>query len=103
MSKIFLMIALLLSALPAAAQQALPKGSGDPLKDICTGFLEQGGQGVSGDRNKLCSCLVKETQSRLSRQEMAVYNKAAETGQPPPPAIMDKVIGIATACLTAAQ
>ena len=98
----FLLIALLTS-LPAAAQQTLPKGAGDPLKEICTGFLEQGGQGVSGDRNKLCTCLVRETQSGLTRQEMALYSKAAETGQAPPPAIMEKVLNIATTCLTAAQ
>lgn len=99
----FLLIGLLFAAGPVCAQQALPKGSGDPLKDICTGFLEQGGQGVSGDRNKLCTCLVSETQSRLTRREMEIYSKAAETGQAPPPAIMDKVVNIATTCLTAAQ
>ncbi|MBY0510129.1 MAG: hypothetical protein K2P94_08230, partial [Rhodospirillaceae bacterium] len=81
-----LLLAIVFSTLPAAAQQALPKSSGDPLKEICTGFLEQGGAGVSGDRNKLCTCLVRETQGQLTRQEMEVYSKAAETGQPPPPA-----------------
>lgn len=99
----FLLIALLVAAMPTVAQQALPRGSGDPLKDICTGFLEQGGQGVSGDRNKLCTCLVSETKSRLTQREMEIYSKAAETGQAPPPAIMDKVVNIATTCLTAAQ
>ncbi len=103
MTKVFLALAVLCLALPAAAQQSVPKGSGDPLKDICTNFLEQGGGGVSGNRNTLCSCLVKETQARLTRQEMEIYNKASTAGQAPPPAIMDKVIGIATMCLTAAQ
>jgi hypothetical protein len=104
MSKALILVALLLSgAAPVAAQQTLPKGSGDPLKDICTGFLEQGGQGVAGDRNKLCTCLVEQTQSRLTQQEMMIYSKAAETGQPPPPAVMDKVINIATVCLTTAR
>ncbi len=91
---------LVLIALPASAQN-LPSGSGDPLQDICTGFLDQGGAGVSGDRNKLCTCLVRETKARLTPQEMLIYSKAAESGQPPPPAVMDKVIGIATACLSA--
>jgi hypothetical protein len=98
-----LFIAVLLAVMPAAAQQTLPKSSGDPLKDMCTGFLEQGGAGVSGDRNKLCTCLVRETQAQLTQQEMVLYSKAAETGQAPPPAIMNKVVNIATSCLTAAQ
>ncbi len=101
--KKMLLLAMVLAAMPAAAQQALPKSSGDPLKEICTGFLEQGGAGVSGDRNKLCTCLVRETQGRLTQQEMVLYGKAAETGQPPPPAIMNKVVEIATMCLTAAR
>ncbi len=90
-----------LTALPALAQQSLPRGSGDPLQDICTGFMEQSGQGVSGDRNKLCSCLVRETKARLTAREMEIYQKAGETGQAPPPAVMDKVVAIATTCLTA--
>jgi len=93
---------LVIAAVPAAAQ-TLPRGSGDPLRDICTSFMDQSGQGVSGDRNKLCTCLVSETQSRLTRQEMEIYAKAGETGQPPPPAIMEKVIAIATQCLTTAR
>ena len=93
---------LILRTLPAAAQ-TLPRGSGDPLKDICTSFMDQSGQGVSGDRNKLCTCLVSETQGRLTRQEMEIYAKAGETGQQPPPAIMENVIAIATQCLTTAR
>lgn len=81
--------------------QTLPKSSGNPPQEICTGFLAEVGQGVSGDRNKLCTCLVRETQSRLTALEMEAYSKAAENGQQPPPAVMEKVIGIATACLTA--
>ena len=90
---------LAITAWPAAAQQNPPRGAGDPLQDICAGFLEQSGQGISGDRNKLCTCLVRETKGRLTEQEMKIYNKAGETGQAPPPAIMEKVIGIATTCL----
>jgi hypothetical protein len=101
--KKMLLLALTCATLPVAAQQSLPKTSGDPLKEICTGFLEQGGAGVSGDRNKLCTCLVRETQAGLTPQEMAIYSKAAETGQAPPPAIMNKVMNIATTCLTAAR
>jgi hypothetical protein len=87
---------------PALAQQNLPKSSSDPLQEICTGFLAQSGQGVSGDRNRLCVCLSRETKSRLTEPEMKAYARAAETGQPPPDAIMQKVMGIATACLTEA-
>lgn len=86
----------------AYAQQSLPKTSGDPLLEICTGFLQQG-QTVSGDQAKLCTCLVRETKGRLSEAEMKAYNQATSTGQAPPPAVLDKVIGIATACLTEAQ
>jgi hypothetical protein len=83
----------------AVYAQAPPAGTGDPLKDICTGFLAQSGAGVAGDQAKLCTCLVAETQKQLSRQEMEVYDKAASTGAPPPPAIMQKVMGIAALCL----
>jgi hypothetical protein len=31
---------------------------------------------------------------------MEIYNKAATSGQQPPSAIMEKVVGIATMCLT---
>jgi hypothetical protein len=88
-------------SLPAAAQ-TLPNASSDPLKDICTGFLGQSGQGISGDQNKLCACLVRETQSRLTKTEMEAYARAGQTGQQPPPAVMQKVMSVATACLTEA-
>ena len=100
MKNIVFAAAIMFIAVPAVAQ-TLPKASSDPLKDICTSFLEQGGQGVSGNRDNLCTCLVRETQSRLTRQEMEIYSKAGTTGQEPPPEIMNKVIGIATACLSA--
>jgi hypothetical protein len=102
MKAAILTAAFIFTALPGLAQ-TLPRGSGDPLQDICTGFMEQGGQAVSGDRNKLCACLVNETKARLTLKEMEIYAKAGETGQPPPPAIMEKVIGIATVCLTTAR
>lgn len=101
-----LLAAALLATAPAAvptAAQALPGGSGDPLKDICTGFLQQSGAGVSGDRGVLCACLVAETQKRLTHEEMVAYAGAAETGAPPPPAVMRKVLGIASACLARAK
>jgi len=98
----FILAALVFISTSALAQ-TLPQGSGDPLKDICTSFMDQSGQGVSGDRNKLCSCLVQQTQARLTRQEMEIYAKAGATGQQPPPAIMQKVIEVATTCLTQAQ
>ncbi len=89
-------------AFPAFAQTVPKNNGGDPLGEICTSFLDQSGAGVSGDRNRLCTCLVRETKSRLSRPEMDAYNRATQTGQPPPPAVMEKVMGIATTCLTEA-
>ncbi len=75
----------------------------DPLQEICTGFLAQSGAGVSGDRQKLCSCLVTETQKQLTRQEMELYHQAMTSGGQPPPAIMEKVVDVATVCLTQAR
>lgn len=86
----------------AQAQQSLPRTSGDPLMEICSGFLDQSTQGVSGDRNRLCTCLVRETKTRLTPAEMKAYAQASQAGQPPPDAVMQKVLGIATACLTEA-
>jgi hypothetical protein len=93
----------MLAASPVFAQQGLPKSDADPLQAICTGFLEQGGQGVSGDKNKLCSCLARETKSRLTPQEMKIYADATKNGGAPPDALMQKVMGIATTCLTEAR
>jgi hypothetical protein len=95
---ILLLAALLASG--AAFAQTPPNNSNDPLKEICTGFLAQSGAGVSGDQAKLCTCLVGETQKQLTRQEMEIYNKATSSGAQPPAAIMQKVMGIATLCLT---
>ena len=83
---------------PCAAQQT-PKPTNDPLMEICSSFLDQTGQGISGDRNNLCTCLVRETQARLTRQEMEIYSAAGQSGKQVPNAIMQKVIGIATLCL----
>ena len=87
----------------SAAIAQTPASSEDPLKEICTGFLAQSGVGVSGDQNKLCACLVAETQKRLTRREMEIYEKAVDSGTQPPPAVTEKVLGIATACLTQAR
>ncbi|MCC6912975.1 MAG: hypothetical protein IT566_04680 [Rhodospirillaceae bacterium] len=97
MSKTLVFLALLVGG-GAAAQVAK-----DPLQEICTGFLAQSGAGVSGDRQKLCSCLVAETQKRLTRKEMEIYHQAMASGGEPPPAIMEKVVGVATVCLTQAR
>jgi hypothetical protein len=90
----------LLSGLLLGAAAHAQTGANDPLKEICTGFLAQGAGAVGGDHQRLCTCLVSETQKRLTRQEMEIYNKAATSGQQPPSAIMEKVVGIATMCLT---
>lgn len=84
----------------SAFAQAPATTPSDPLRDICTGFLAQSGAGISGDQAKLCACLVGETQKQLTRAEMEAYNKASASGAQPPPAIMRKVMGIATLCLT---
>ncbi|MGE3474285.1 MAG: hypothetical protein AB7H70_00615 [Rhodospirillaceae bacterium] len=97
MSKTLLFLALLVGG-GAAAQVAK-----DPLQEICTGFLAQSGAGVSGDQQKLCSCLVAETQKQLTRQEMEIYHQAMTSGGQPPPAVMEKVVGVATVCLTQAR
>lgn len=94
--------AALAGAMPAYGQQSVPKPASDPLQEICSGFLQQSGQGISGDRNRLCTCLARETKSRLTEPEMRAYSRATETGQAPPEAVMQKVMGIATTCLTEA-
>jgi hypothetical protein len=86
-----------------ASGSAFAQAAKDPLQEICTGFLAQSGAGVSGDQQKLCSCLVAETQKQLTRQEMEIYHKAMTSGGQPPPAIMEKVVGVATVCLTQAR
>ncbi len=91
---------LAMTAAPAFAQQSVPQAQVDPLQSLCSGFIEQSGQHVSGDAAKLCTCLVRETKARLTPQEMADYSKASESGGTPPPAVMEKVIAVATACLS---
>ena len=94
---IFIAVGILACA-PCYAQQTL-KPTNDPLMEICSSFLDQSGQGISGNRNNLCTCLVRETKARLTRQEMEIYNAAGQSGKQVPDAIMQKVIGIATLCL----
>lgn len=87
----------------AALAQTPPGSASDPLQDICTGFLAQSGAGVAGDQARLCTCLVGETQKQLTRDEMLTYSNATQSGQQPPPAIVQKVVAIATMCLTQAR
>ncbi len=86
-----------------AHAQTLPKTSGDPLMEICSGFLEQNRLTVSGNAGKLCGCLVREVQSKLNRAEMEAYDAATAAAKPLPPALQNKISGIATQCLTEAQ
>lgn len=88
------------TAAPATGQQ---RQGADPLLDICSNFLAQSGQGVSGDSNRLCQCLTRETQRRLTRREMELYSQATSQGQAPPEVVMQKVVGIATRCLAEAR
>ncbi len=99
----YIVVTAALMAGSSASAQTAPKSSGDPLQEICTGFLAQSGAGIAGDHTRLCACLVGETQKRLTRDEMIAYDKANSSGQPPPPEVMQKVMGIATTCLTQAR
>lgn len=101
MLRAFLAALLLASTTPAFAQTGTRNG-GNPLEEICSGFLESSGQGISGDQAKLCTCLVTQIQTRLTRPEMEAYAAAGANGQQPPPAVMEKVLAIATQCLTGA-
>jgi hypothetical protein len=88
-----------LGAAPATAQI----GGTDPLMGICSGVLAQSPGGVSGDRNKLCTCLVRETPAQLTPTEMLAYAEAAQAGRAPPDAVMQKITRIATQCLQEAR
>ncbi|MEQ9448685.1 MAG: hypothetical protein RLN70_07210 [Rhodospirillaceae bacterium] len=94
----------LVLAIPSMGRpQQLPQASSDPLMGICSGFLAQSGQSVSGDTQKLCSCLTRETQGQLTRAEMQAYSQATASGRPPPERVMQKVMNIATQCLGEAR
>jgi hypothetical protein len=93
--------ALLMSA--ASQAQTLPKTSGDPLEEICSGFLEQNSLQIGGSGAKLCTCLVREVKGKLSRAEMETYDRANAAARPLPPALQEKISGIAVQCLTEAR
>jgi len=95
-------VAFVLCATVAQAQ-TVPQGSGDPLQDICSGFLEQNSLKISGSAAKLCTCLVREVKGKLSRAEMEAYDKANAAAKPLPAGLQDKITGIAVQCLTEAQ
>ncbi len=97
-----IVVVTLLCALSAQAQ-TLPQGSGDPLQDICSGFLEQNNLKIGGSAAKLCTCLVREVKGKLSRTEMETYDKFNAAAKPLPPALQDKISGIAVQCLTEAK
>lgn len=84
--------------------QAIPNSpGGDPLIEICSGFLEQNSLKVGGDMARLCSCLVREVKGKLSRAEMETYDKYNAAAKPLPNALQNKISGIAVQCLTEAQ
>lgn len=87
---------------PAVAQTA-PKSSGDPLMEICSGFLTQNNLNISGDAARLCGCLVREVKGKLSKAEMEVYDRNNAAGRPLPAALQNKITGIAVQCLTEAR
>jgi hypothetical protein len=96
------MVALVMMTMTAQAQ-TLPKSSGDPLAEICSGFVEQNNLTVSGDVGKLCGCLVREIKGQLSRAEMETYDRLNAAGRPLPNGLQAKITGIAVQCLTAAR
>ena len=97
-------VAMALVATPVLAQTTTQAPSNaDPIQAICSGFLAENSAGVSADKVKLCSCLVRETKSRLSVDEMKSYSQANLNGQAPSDAVMQKVIAIAQTCLTEAK
>jgi hypothetical protein len=95
-------VALMMFATVAHAQ-SLPNNSGDPLQEICSGFLEQNNLNIGGSVAKLCTCLVREVKGKLSRTEMETYDKFNAAAKPLPPALQDKISGIAVQCLTEAK
>ena len=76
---------------------------GDPLLSLCSGFLDQSAGGVSGNKQKLCSCLVRETPAQLTQEEMIAYAEATVNNRAPPDAVTRKMVASATMCLTEAQ
>jgi hypothetical protein len=65
---------------------------------LCSGLLSQSGVATTG-QDKLCNCLISQVTSKLSADDMMAYAQATMNSQTPPPAVMDKVMGIATSCL----
>ncbi|MBL8628843.1 MAG: hypothetical protein JNM81_04400 [Rhodospirillaceae bacterium] len=98
-----LLIAAAVLASSVASAQTLPKSSGDPLVEICSGFLEQNRLTVGGDMALLCNCLVREVKAKLSSAEMETYDKYNAAAKPLPPALQNKISGIAVQCLSEAQ
>ena len=86
-----------------AQAQTLPQSTGDPLHDICSGFVSQNNLTISGDVQRLCTCLVREVKGKLSTAEMEVYDKNTSAAQPLPQALQAKISGIALQCLTEAK
>jgi len=85
------------------AQTAGTQNQNNALLGVCSGFLAQSAGSVSGDHDRLCACLVRETSTKLTMAEMSAYSEAALNNASPPPAVMDKVMAIATSCLAEAQ
>ncbi|MBL8643384.1 MAG: hypothetical protein JNK21_05580 [Rhodospirillaceae bacterium] len=86
-----------------AAHAQLPATGNDALLEICSGFLEQNRLTISGDAQRLCTCLVREVQGKLSRGEMETYDSYAAAAKPLPGALQNKISGIAVQCLTEAK
>ena len=104
MKTLFVTVMCLFVAGVAQAQtRNAPSVDAASLTATCSGFLEQGAGAVSGDKAKLCSCLVRETPARLSLPEMQAYAEATLNNRSPPDAVTQKMVAIATQCLREAQ
>jgi hypothetical protein len=93
----------LLFAVVLLTNSAWAQTAADPLQEICAGFLEQNSLSISGDAQRLCTCLVREVQAKLSRGEMETYDSYNAAAKPLPPALQNKISGIAVQCLGEAK
>lgn len=98
----FLLIALFWPLAVSAQSRNAPSSAADPTMSLCSGLLAESGVAMTG-KDKLCKCLISEVTSKLTADEMVAYAQANMNSQTPPAAVMDKVMGIATRCLTQAR
>jgi hypothetical protein len=99
MHRILLLLIAVMWSPMVSAQSSVPSASTDPSMSLCSGLLTESGVGMTG-KDKLCSCLISQVTSQLTADEMTAYAQANMNSQSPPQTVMDKVMGIATRCLS---